>query len=194
MLTESELVSWLKPGDVLCYKGLAVIRWKTWSDTGHVELYLGNGQSAAARREGVGTYPVAAKDVVVVLRPSDPFDIERMRAFHEKCVALPMKYDWWGLVRVFVLNKQGAEDRAFCSEHVARMCQARNGGPEMINARADADEVSPGDCEMSPHFVWWKPAEIAEDIRAQREARYVETDRRLVGPAGGAVGHPLGPA
>lgn len=193
MLTETELLSWLRAGDVLCYKGLAFVRWKTWSDTGHTEMYLGQGLSAAARAGGVDTYPFEPKDLVLVVRPNQPFDMAKMRAFHATCAG-KQRYDWWGLVRVFLLNKKGAQDRAFCSEHVARMARAENGGPEMFNSRADCDEISPGQIPLSPHYNWWTPEEIADDIGRKREARYVAKGRPVAGPPRDPLGPPLGAA
>lgn len=161
-MTREQWLAWLRPGDVILYadKSLigVVIRWKTWSDVSHVEVYLGDGYSAAARARGVNTYPFDDRAIRLVLRPNVPFDIARMRAFHESCVG--QKYDYWGLIRVFVLNKQGAQDRAYCSEHAARMAKRDHGGPGMINARADCDEVSPGQCPLSPNYDWWLPAEV----------------------------------
>jgi len=49
----------LQPGDLLLYPPTSLmgwlIAWKTWSrpPISHVEVYLGNGQSAAARGDGV---------------------------------------------------------------------------------------------------------------------------------------------
>lgn len=161
-MTAEQWRAWLKPGDVILYaeKTLigAIIRWKTWSNVSHVETYLGDGLSAAARAKGVNTYPLETRAIMLVLRPIRPFDIERMKAFHQSCVG--QGYDYWGLIRVFILNKQGNPHKAFCSEHAARMARGENGGPNMINPRADCDEVSPAQCLQSTSYEWWLPEEI----------------------------------
>lgn len=166
-MTRDQMLAWLQPGDVLLYstKGFVSfwIKVKTWSDKTHVELYLGDGKTAAARgpndgKGGVQTYDFRETDLVLVLRPNVPFDIERMKAFHESCVG--QKYDMWGLLRVFCFRGKSEQGKAYCSEHVARMCRLKNGGPGMINECADCDDQAPADCERSPHFNWWTVEEF----------------------------------
>lgn len=160
----------LVPGDILLFDGRGliptVIRVRTWEDVCHAELFLGAQPvivkdqvvtilaSAAARGPqdtgggGVGTYPLRLDGLRYVMRPQVPFDLARMIAFHNLCIG--QRYDTWGLVRVFALQKSGLQDRAFCSEHVARVCRKENGGPGLFNERYDCDRVSPGMLKCPP--------------------------------------------
>lgn len=164
------LVDDLMPGDVLLYRSSGIvgwwIRWKTWSDVNHCELYLGLGAtatndgpyqgpiSAAARgpqdgKGGVQTYPFRAEGLVYVLRPNVNFDLDRMEAFHATCVG--QKYDTLGVARVFYAGGNGDADKAFCSEHVARVCRTDHGGPGLFAPTWDCDKTDPGMLLCSPH-------------------------------------------
>lgn len=163
-MTREQWLRWLQPADILMYStGGLVGGWikaRTWSDFTHCELYIGNGKTAAARgpqdgKGGVQTYEFRDKDLVLVLRPNRPFDLAAMVAFHERCIG--QKYDTWGLVRVFYLGGDGTDDRAYCSEHVARMCRTRNGGPGLINECADCDDAAPAQLPLSPAVDWHWP-------------------------------------
>jgi len=149
----------LRPGDILLYKNSALVSWwirfKTWSDVNHCETYIGDGKVAAARGPydgtgGVNTYDVRLDNLRFIVRPNQPFDIEKMIAWHQTTIG--QKYDLWGVVRVFYLGGDGKQDRMFCSEHSARMAKLANGGPGMFAEDFDCDEVSPGMILSSPHY------------------------------------------
>ena len=161
----------LIPGDVLLYDSPGLIAWvirmKTWGDVTHTEVYLGertgrlpdgtsyDGPACAAARGpqdagggGVQTYPLRTEGLRYVMRPTRPFDLVQMERFHRSCIG--QRYDLWGVLRVFALQGHGALDRAYCSEHTARMCGTDHGGPGLVNIRYDCDRVSPPMCKASP--------------------------------------------
>ena len=172
-MTREQWLAWLRPGDILMFStGGLVGKWikfKTWSDFTHTEWYLGDGKVAAARgpqdgKGGVQTYDFRPDNIVLVLRPNRPFDLAAMRAFHESCIG--QRYDLWGLVRVFYLGGDGAADKTYCSEHVARCYRTRNGGPGLVNECADCDDVSPAQVPLSPVVDWYLPDDSGVPRRA----------------------------
>lgn len=149
----------LQPGDVLLYKGSGFFGWltrqKTWSDVGHVEVYMGDGVTATARSEGVRLFPVR-DDHTYIYRPVQPFD--REAALHWfKANAEGQGYDWLGLVSAFVARRQGHRNKMFCSECCVRVL--RWGGVDVFEAGCDADTVSPAQFKQTPALkkVWVKP-------------------------------------
>ena len=142
----------LQPGDILLYSSSGAVAWwikfKTWDDCSHAEWYLGNGLSAGARGPGseggvgVRTFPTRFKGLSYILRPNMPCDIPQMQSFHESCT--DEGYDTWGLVKVFYLRKDGADDKAYCSEHVARCFKVEHGGCGLFQKHYDCDKVTPG--------------------------------------------------
>jgi hypothetical protein len=91
----------LQPADILLYKPTAdpagfVIAWRTWHLVGHVEMYLGNGQSYTARiPNGVRIYPWMPQRLKMVLRPVTPLDMAGVREFIRQRGNLP--YGWGDL-------------------------------------------------------------------------------------------------
>lgn len=91
----------LQPGDVLLYKPKGffgwVIRLKTWHPIAHVEVYMGDGTSAASRDgQGVGRYPWRNTELAYVLRPGVPFDVGKANAYIDSMVGT--RYGWWDLL------------------------------------------------------------------------------------------------
>jgi cell wall-associated NlpC family hydrolase len=91
----------LRPGDVLLYRPKGVFGWiirlKTWHPIAHVEIYLGNQQSAASRDGvGVGLYPLRLEGLAHVVRPKLPFDAAKALAFTEGMKGTP--YGWLDLL------------------------------------------------------------------------------------------------
>ena len=173
LVSDEQWRQFLLPGDILLYDSSGFVSWwikfKTWDDTSHAEVYLGEGKSAGSRgpSEGINTYDLRTEDLAYVLRPNVPFDLARMEAFHNSCIG--QGYDLWGLIKVFYLNKQGDTNKAYCSEHVARMCREENGGPGLFNPKVDCDEVTPGMLKCSPRVDLWSVKDVqavAQEARA----------------------------
>lgn len=150
----------LLPGDVLLYGGGGPLYWairtKTWSDVGHVELYIGDDRTVTAKlRGGVDEYPFTTKNLRYVYRPLTA-TWDREQAFTRFDAEMRgQKYDWKGLLASFYAVKQGRENnRAFCSEAVTRVL--RWGGVEPFNPDFDADAVAPAQFKQTPMLrcVW----------------------------------------
>ncbi len=164
----------LQPGDVLLYDGNGYHSWatkfiqwaiklKTWSKFCHVEFYLGNGQSATARlSHGVNTYTLDIR-YVAVLRPlldaSSTINLDLVNEFHKTCISENQKYDIRGLLRFFRIGKEST-DKAFCSEHVTRLCRRIKVTTSKdyvyffrpFSDTIDADTVAPATFYYSPNF------------------------------------------
>lgn len=149
MIREDEL----KPGDVLAYYSKTpiglIIRVKTWHKITHVETYIGDGKTIAARiRGGVDIYPLDLEGVVGVYRPIPPFDLRAaMDWFNAK--AKGQSYDWLGIFG-FVFQNAGALTKQFCSELCTRFSRA--GGVEPFQPKEDADKVAPFQFSTTPVF------------------------------------------
>lgn len=134
----------LQPGDLLLYPPTSLmgwlIAWKTWSrpPISHVEVYLGNGQSAAARGDGVNIYRLRS-DYSMVMRPQRAFNAGAAREWLE--TVRGQKYDYLGLFIVFIAVRQGAPDKMYCSELATRLYRA--GGLEPFHPDFDADRAAP---------------------------------------------------
>lgn len=148
-------ISQLKAGDVLLYKGTGlygfIIRLKTWHPEGHVEVFVGNGQSAASRDGlGVGIYPARTADLVKVLRPDVPF--QRAAAldwFYHNANHLP--YGWLDLLQFTGLN---VDRRGIvCSPFAVRFLRA--GGVPVLNGEV-AEKVAPFELALDDYLkpVW----------------------------------------
>ena len=167
----------LQPGDIMLYLAHGFVGgWialKGSDDTSHAELYLGDGVSAASRgpSEGVNTYPVRWDGLGYILRPTVPFNLAKMRAFHDSCCG--QGYALWDLVKVFYLRKQGNPNQAQCSEHVARVCKVENGGPGLFQRWFDCDRTQPGTLKTS------RVVELF--IVKEKEVFCVEADREVAG-------------
>lgn len=154
----------LIPGDCILYKpsdvvGL-IIAIKTWSWTAHIEGYIGNNQSIAARDTGVNTYPLRNdKYAKCILRPKISFDFNAAMDWYDKC-AKGDKYDFEGLFGFFIPDKFDKDDstvnykKFFCSMLVDMWYVHGNFRPFAVNA--PANKISPAQFLESPLFnvVW----------------------------------------
>lgn len=97
----------LQPGDILLYGGGffpgAFIRFRTWSDVSHVEIYAGNGRSMASRSEGPREYPLRVLGLRRVIRPVADFDFKAGRDWFEN-VACRLPYGYADLLRFYLIN------------------------------------------------------------------------------------------
>ena len=94
----------LKPGDVLLYRSRSLVGWairfRTWSDVEHVEVYLGEGRSVASRNGiGVGKYPLRIDGLVRVFRPVENPDVIAGLLWFADVDGLP--YAWTDLLRFY---------------------------------------------------------------------------------------------
>ena len=146
----------LQPGDVQLFRGSGlmgfIVRQKTWSDVGHVEVYMGDGLAATARSDGVRLFPVR-DDHCYVYRPVASFNREAA-LIRFKAEADGQGYDWLGLVSAFIARRAGHRNKMFCSECVTRVL--RWGGVDVFEAGCDADSVSPAQFKQTPALrrVW----------------------------------------
>ena len=96
-----------QPGDALLYDDGSfvdkVIKFRTWSDVAHVEIYLDNYQSSASRPgEGVGIYTTRTVGLRYIRRPIGPFDRLAARDFACKMAGTP--YGYADLLRFYLLK------------------------------------------------------------------------------------------
>src|SRR5258708_6530968 len=74
-----------------------LIRFKTWHRVSHVEVYMGNGLSAASRDvKGVARYPVRIDHIAMILRPTIPFNMESANKYVDSMTGTP--YGWLDLL------------------------------------------------------------------------------------------------
>lgn len=150
----------LQPGDCILYRPQPLSRgfigWlfgrliaiKTWNNISHVEIYVGDGMSVAAR-DGVGVNRFVTRwhGMARVLRPAcSVFMPDAMTWFGG---VRGQKYDWKGLLCFTLAVKQGSRDRMFCSEFATRFYRA---GHIQVFGQYDADHVAPAQFLMSDDF------------------------------------------
>lgn len=164
-LTYDQIVQLLKPGDCLLYHPVrfdllhpgwifgAAIRFKTWHNVSHCELFIGGARrvSAAARDgRGVGLYPLRTSELQYILRPTQPLD---WKAFWPWFYRVNGEgYDWLGLLRFAWFKEIGRGDngKMFCSEFLTRAYRAL--GADVISPDEDADAVAPANFLLSPNL------------------------------------------
>lgn len=145
-----DLAAQLRPGDVLLYRGTGLygflIRVHTWHDVGHVEVYVGEGQSEASRDGlGVGRYPLRTADLLHVLRPKPPLDLAAGERWFATVKGTP--YGWLDLLQ-FVgvpIDAPGI----VCSPFATERCRAVGFDP--FNGEAAA-KIAPFEFLLSDQF------------------------------------------
>lgn len=131
----------VRPGDVLLYKPSSVFGWlirvKTWHPVSHVEMYLGEGISAASRDgQGVARYPFRTDGLIHILRPNVPLDLSKVSAYVDAMNGTP--YGWYDLANFagFNVNAKGI----VCSPFVTNALRA--GGVKIFNDEP-ANDIAP---------------------------------------------------
>lgn len=163
-LTPDQILALVRAGDQLLYRPQrfdlkhpgwifgALIRFKTWHNVSHCELYIGKGKSAASRDGvGVGLYPLRTSELAYILRPTQSLD---WAAFWKWFYTVNgQAYDWVGLVRFawFKSIPTTHNDKMFCSEFLTRADRAL--GVNAFNPDEDADAVAPASFLLSPNLV-----------------------------------------
>lgn len=177
-------VSTLQPGDVLLYTGSGLIqraiRRKTNADAifgsrkgpSHVEIYVGEGRSFAARNFiGVGFYPLRTNGLVGVLRPvadtpDGRLDWSRARAAMQAMVG--QGYDFGAIASFFRLgaNRDDLDHEQICSEAVTRVL--RSLGVEPFYEDLPAAAVTPVLLWISSRLrrVWKVDADLTPSVSA----------------------------
>jgi len=145
----------LQRGDHLIYSPSDLFGWliaiKTWSLSSHIEIYIGEGRSVAARTAGVNVYPVRYENLTAILRPIQKPDLDAaMLWFYSH--AKGQAYDYFGMLVFYLAAKQGDKSKMFCSEFATRFDRAAGLTP--FHACFDADHIAPGNFFMSPAFEW----------------------------------------
>jgi len=151
----------LQPGDILLYGDSSPLSWairfRTWSDVSHVEIYAGDLHSLASRREGVNQYPMRVDGLRRVMRPAAPFDFTAgLKWFYDQAGGTP--YGWLDLWRFYGID---VETKGWiCSEFADYFFQ--NCGLPLFNLDYPEGAVCPRDYELlAPSLakeIWsWKP-------------------------------------
>ncbi len=148
----------LKPGDHLLYSRKGFVAWvikkKTVSPFTHIEIYIGDGKTIAARAKGVHRYDLDLKDLSYVLRPIGSYDIYKMLNWF-KAEADGQGYDYIGLYLSFWAQMWGRKNKKmFCSELALRADRSVDFEP--FTPDFDADACHPGDFWKSSKFVHYK--------------------------------------
>ncbi len=157
-MIESNPIPLLYPGDCLLYdSGTLVdrlIKFRTWSNVAHVEIYLGNGVSTASRNGvGVDFYPTRYSGLRYIRRPEGIFDLQSARKFAESKKGTP--YGWADLGRFYLLKIPGRG--LICSQYGDLVWRAG----QIIAFAQDypAGAVSPRDFLVTPLAkTIWRPA------------------------------------
>lgn len=161
-MTEADLQS----GDCLVFsrKGLfdSIIRIKTFSIPTHIEIYIGLGNTVAARNgEGVAIYKLDLNGLYAVLRPpiyqTSSFNhAAAFIEFYDKWNGKP--YGWLALLEFCLIDLHS--QNLFCSELTTMFYRA--GGFEPFQPHIRADRVCPGDFDKVNDSVmkriWTAPA------------------------------------
>ena len=148
----------MRQGDALIYRAHSlfgyIISLKTWFRASHVEAYFGRGWSIGCREgRGVAFYDFNSKHLARILRPSEPFDVEKAMCWYYRS-AEGQKYDYLGLLCFTLAAKHGSRNKMWCSEFMTRWYRA--GGFNPFSTDVDADRVAPAQFVQSPLFseVW----------------------------------------
>ena len=146
----------LQPGDVLldCSRSLIgwAIRFRTWSDVEHVEVYLGEGRSVASRNGiGVGKYPLRIDGLVRVFRPVENPDVIAGLLWFADVDGLP--YAWTDLLRFYGWALDSAKGM-ICSQFADAFL--RQCGVQLFNVQYPDGAVTPRDFEITPGLqeIW----------------------------------------
>jgi hypothetical protein len=143
-----EIPNDLLPGDILGFKGLAIVRWKTDGKAGHVAVYVGDGNVITALTNGgVAQYPLAIQgDLVWVRRPTGTFDLAKAMEWFVKVRG--EKYGWDDIANVAGIKQiqQGNDDEMDCSDTASNLLQAA--GVPQFGTAYDKESITPRDFEI----------------------------------------------
>jgi hypothetical protein len=149
----------LQPGDILLYGDGSLlsrlIRFRTWSDVSHIEVYAGEGRSLASRSSGVGNYPLRIPGLRRVYRLQMPFNFEQGMAWFKTVEGTV--YGWSDLLRFYLIDIP--TKGLICSEFADLFF--RNCNIPLFNTNYPEGAVCPGDYEklsdLLAEEIWsWK--------------------------------------
>lgn len=149
----------LKPGDILLYGDASLlsrlIRFRTWSDVSHVEVYIEDGRSLASRSDGVKKYSLRIDGLRRVYRPKLNFNLVDGLEWFKTVDGT--KYGWLDLFRFYGIDRP--TEGLICSEFVDLFF--RNCNLPLFNTNYPEGAVCPGDYEKISDLlveeIWsWK--------------------------------------
>lgn len=175
----------LSPGDILLYGDASfslggllgrLIRFRTWADVSHVEIYIGGIKTVTSRAAGPGIYDFYSDSLRRIIRPLVPLDIERGLEWLKAVDHLP--YGYLDLFRFYGLNVK--TKGMICSQTVDLFLQAC--GAHLFNPFYPEGAVTPRDYELIPpqlaNQVWsWKPGDDQLPDAVQSAAGVPPTDQ-----------------
>ena len=149
--SKAKTTDFIKPGDVLLYKAKGLFGWlitrKTWHNIGHVEVYVGDGQSVASRdHQGTGKYPLRLSELMYVCRPKRHFDCAKALAWFEAQPHQP--YGWFDLLSFTGWNVDGKG--IVCSPFATTFIRA--GGLDPFNGEP-AIKIAPFQFALSSKYA-----------------------------------------
>jgi len=151
-MPDTNIIPPLQPGDILLYDSGSLVDWlikfRTWSDVAHVEIYLDNYESTASRNGlGVDIYPVRYEGLRYIRRLQVPFDRIAARKFAIKMRGTP--YGYGDLARFYLLNIP--TKGLICSQYGDLLLRA--GSVVAFYEDYPPGAVSPRDYELIPNFI-----------------------------------------
>ena len=136
----------LRPGDILLYGDRSLLSWairfRTWSDVSHIEIYAGNESSLASRAEGVKAYALRTAGLRRVYRPKTAFDFQAGLKWYGEHAAGTV-YGWGDLWRFYGINVP--TKGLICSQFADLFFQ--NCHLPLFNLNYPEGAVCPGDYE-----------------------------------------------
>ena len=142
----------LLPGDILGFKGEAIVRWKTDGRAGHVAVYVGNNNVVTAlTNTGVGQYPLTIQGTLVwVRRPVGAFNLANAMAWFTKVSGT--NYGWDDIEKVADLPiplpvSQSNDEDMDCSDTCSHFEEA--GGTSQFDPKYDKGSITPRDFETT---------------------------------------------
>jgi hypothetical protein len=141
----------LQPGDILLYGDSSPLSWairfRTWSDVSHVEVYVGDGRSIAARSDGFKKYPLRLDGLRRVIRPAIPFNFKSGMEWFAAVDGT--KYGWADLLRFYLVDVP--TKGLICSQ--AADLFFRNCTLPLFNTNYPEGAVCPGDYEKISDLI-----------------------------------------
>jgi hypothetical protein len=149
------LPPYMLPGDICLYKTKGLygwfIRFHTGHKIGHVEVYVGNGESVASRdRIGVGKYPFREEDLAYILRATVPVNLANGMLWFTTVKGQP--YGWADLLQFCGYEVDGKG--MVCSPFATMFCRAMGliGKNDPFNGEP-ANKIAPFQFKLSPLFT-----------------------------------------
>ena len=148
----------LEPGDILLYGDSSwitpggwlsrLIRFRTWSDVSHVEIYAGGNISMASRGAGVDLYPFRPDGLRYILRPRESYSWENGFAWFQSIRGT--KYGALDLFRFYGINLP--TKGLICSQFADLFFL--HSDLELFNINYPSGAVCPGDfCKVSSELL-----------------------------------------